>query len=262
MNLSFVLPLLLALCVPAPVTRLPGLRPVRALLVRIPLGPRPSLHRLRCFRLRSGWVCNGLFGILLTSDNDKVCRARLARNKVIGIVKNSAPLHPAWRSWRRREIVFPCRQEAASSPSAHRHPVQHRRQCPPPETGAGTSPGYTDQQGVKTMRQVDGEPDSSLATSSCIEMHHQGGLRHRLSRPFQRQIRIKASYRQTGTDLPRGPCSCPSLRAAEDTRTRASNIEIGQFMSAGKSTSPGPRIGSNDIPWSPSPRRGRGGPPD
>ena len=30
------------------------LRPVRALLVRIPLGPRPSLHRLRCFRLRSG----------------------------------------------------------------------------------------------------------------------------------------------------------------------------------------------------------------
>jgi hypothetical protein len=28
------------------------LSPVRALLVRIPLGPRPSLHRLRCVRLR------------------------------------------------------------------------------------------------------------------------------------------------------------------------------------------------------------------
>jgi len=29
----------------------PVLRPARALLVRIPLGPRPSLHRLRCVRL-------------------------------------------------------------------------------------------------------------------------------------------------------------------------------------------------------------------
>src|SRR5437763_1302535 len=36
----------------------PVLRPARALLARIPLGPRPSLHRLRCARpcrrLRSG----------------------------------------------------------------------------------------------------------------------------------------------------------------------------------------------------------------
>ncbi len=39
----------------------PALRPVRALLVRIPLGPHPLLHRLRsgCLHyglLRSGWV--------------------------------------------------------------------------------------------------------------------------------------------------------------------------------------------------------------
>src|SRR5262249_17210099 len=37
-----------AVCVPAPVTRLPALRPAHALLARIPLGLRPSLHRLRC----------------------------------------------------------------------------------------------------------------------------------------------------------------------------------------------------------------------
>src|ERR671934_1604275 len=34
------------------------------LLVRIPLGPRPSLHRLRCFRLRCSWLRNGLFGFV------------------------------------------------------------------------------------------------------------------------------------------------------------------------------------------------------
>ena len=34
--------------VPALVTRAPSLRPVRALLARVPLGPRPWLHRLRC----------------------------------------------------------------------------------------------------------------------------------------------------------------------------------------------------------------------
>ena len=42
-------------------TRSPALSPVRALLARIPLGPRPSLHRLRCFRLRRRSLCTGLF---------------------------------------------------------------------------------------------------------------------------------------------------------------------------------------------------------
>src|SRR5262249_28071167 len=43
---------MLAVCAPAPVHAYPALRPERALLVRIPLGPRPSLHRLRGGLLR------------------------------------------------------------------------------------------------------------------------------------------------------------------------------------------------------------------
>ena len=35
---------------------------------------------------------------------------------------------------------------------------------------------------------------------------------------------------------------------AENTRARAGDIEIGQFMMAGESTSPGQRIGSDDNP--------------
>src|SRR5215813_12906376 len=43
---------MLAVCAPAPVHVCPALRPERALLARIPLGPRPSLHRLRGGLLR------------------------------------------------------------------------------------------------------------------------------------------------------------------------------------------------------------------
>src|SRR5215813_4942664 len=43
---------MLAVCAPAPVHAHPALRPARALLIRIPLGPRPSLHRLRGGLLR------------------------------------------------------------------------------------------------------------------------------------------------------------------------------------------------------------------
>src|SRR5215472_292109 len=43
---------MLAVCAPAPVHAYAALRPARALLVRIPLGPRPSLHRLRGGLLR------------------------------------------------------------------------------------------------------------------------------------------------------------------------------------------------------------------
>jgi hypothetical protein len=89
---------------------------------------------------------------------------------------------------------------------------------------------------MKTMRQVGGEPDSSLATSSCIKMHHQGGVRHRLSRPFNARLEQKLP-----TGRPGPPClvaHAPAHRCgqAEDTRARASNIEIGQFMIAGEST--------------------------
>src|SRR5262249_57271146 len=48
-----------AACVPAPVTREPGAESSDALPVRIPLGPRPSLRRLRCGGLRRGLLRSG-----------------------------------------------------------------------------------------------------------------------------------------------------------------------------------------------------------
>src|SRR6266536_2835543 len=48
-----------AVCEPAPLTRLPGSAPARALLARIPLGLRPSLHRLRRGCIRCGLLRSG-----------------------------------------------------------------------------------------------------------------------------------------------------------------------------------------------------------
>src|SRR5258706_6522416 len=50
---------MLAVCAPAPVTRLRGSASARALLARIPLGLHPSLHRLRGSWLRSGLLRSG-----------------------------------------------------------------------------------------------------------------------------------------------------------------------------------------------------------
>src|SRR5260221_10110356 len=50
---------MLAVCAPAPVTRLRGSASARALLARIPLGLHPSLHRLRGSWLRRGLLRSG-----------------------------------------------------------------------------------------------------------------------------------------------------------------------------------------------------------
>jgi hypothetical protein len=51
------------------------LSPVRALLVRTPLGPRPSLHRLRYDRLRSGLpsLFAGFIATMTRSDFSRPC---------------------------------------------------------------------------------------------------------------------------------------------------------------------------------------------
>ena len=75
-NCSFFLPLLLAVRVPAPVTRSPGLRPPGFRRLRIPLGvSRPSLRRLRRGSLRLVRSASQL--LWRKSDSPRPCIIRL-----------------------------------------------------------------------------------------------------------------------------------------------------------------------------------------
>jgi len=118
---------------------------------------------------------------LFASNNYEICRARFARNEAIGVIRNSSPLHVLHLLGGRAKLLSHLGEEIHHLLSLTiiglSIDCQKGRQVRPSRN--------SDQQGTKALRQVDGKPDSPSVNSSCADMHHEGGVRHRFSSAFQ-----------------------------------------------------------------------------